>query len=75
MRRATVVFFLIYLVALTYPGYVLFRSPDPRILGFPLSFAWAILWVLLGWAMLTILYFTERSNASHSHQERDEPTL
>ncbi len=60
IRRLTLVFFLVYLAALTFPGYFPFRHPTPLILGLPLSLVWVILWVLLGWGMLTLLYFVER---------------
>ncbi len=62
IRWLTLVFFVVYLAALTYPGYLPFRHPTPMILGLPLSLAWVILWVLLGWGMLTLLYFVERQN-------------
>ncbi len=60
VRRLTLVFFVVYLIALTYPGYLPFRHPTPMILGLPLSLVWVILWVLLGWGMLTLLYLVDR---------------
>ncbi len=60
MRRLTIAFFVVYLVALTFPGYLPFSEPRPFVLGLPLSFAWVILWVILGWAVLAALYFVER---------------
>ena len=41
---------------LVWPGYTLFASPTPLILGFPLSFAWVILGTVIGFVSLYILY-------------------
>ncbi len=60
MRRLTLAFFVVYLAALTFPGYLPFSQPRPFVLGLPLSLAWVILWVFLGWAVLIGLYFVEQ---------------
>ena len=60
MWRLMLVFFLLYLVALTYPGYVPFSGLDPFVFGLPFSFVWVILWVVLGWALLVGLYMADR---------------
>lgn len=60
MRRLTLIFFLLYLAALTWPGYLPFNRVDPPILGLPFSFAWVVLWVILGWVMLACLYLADR---------------
>lgn len=60
MKRLAFAFFVAYLVALIYPGYTLFNDPARRILGFPLSFAWVILWVVLGWVVLVAVHLFDR---------------
>ncbi|CAN5541402.1 hypothetical protein BH24GEM3_BH24GEM3_24570 [soil metagenome] len=60
IRWLTLIFFVVYLAALTYPAYLPFRHPTPMILGLPLSLVWVIFWVLLGWGMLMLLYYVER---------------
>lgn len=44
---------------LVWPGYTLFSSPTPLILGFPLSFAWVIFGTILGFFSLFILYMVD----------------
>ena len=53
-------FFALYLVALTFPGYALFAHARPEIFGFPASFAWVILWVILGWVALAAKFRADR---------------
>jgi hypothetical protein len=60
MWRLTLIFFLLYLAALTYPGYLPFSGVKPFVLGLPFSFVWVILWVVLGWVMLVGQYMTDR---------------
>jgi hypothetical protein len=54
-------FFIIYFVALSYPAMQLFNRVEPFILGFPLSMAWVVLWVLLGWITLIVRYRADRA--------------
>ncbi len=60
MRWVTAVFFIVYVLALTFPGYALFNHIRPLVLGLPFSFFWVVLWVALGWAMLALLHHSER---------------
>ncbi len=48
-------------IFLLWPGYLLFSSMEPFILGVPLSFAWVILCTLVGFAALLALYLSDRS--------------
>ncbi|MEM1262973.1 MAG: hypothetical protein AAGH76_11300 [Pseudomonadota bacterium] len=59
IRRLAIGFFLVYLLAVTWPVATLFRSPKPLIIGIPLSMAWSIGWILLGWVMLLVLDWFE----------------
>ncbi len=58
--RALAFFFLLYLLALTFPVYGWFGGIEPRVLGLPFSFAWVILWVVLGWGALIATYARDR---------------
>ncbi len=55
IRRVTVAVFLLNLLAVTWPVLTFFRHADPRILGLPLSLAWPVGWIVIGWIMLLIL--------------------
>jgi uncharacterized protein YggT (Ycf19 family) len=58
--RPLLVFFLVYLAALTVPALQPFNRIEPQVLGLPLSFAWVILWVLLAWLALVLRYLADR---------------
>ncbi len=61
IRRLAIGFFLLNLLAVTWPGATLFRSAEPLVLGLPLSMAWPIAWILMGWIVLMLLdYFENR---------------
>ncbi len=59
MRRIAIGVFVLYVFAVTWPGATLFREASPRIFGLPLSMAWPILWILIGWLTLLALYHLE----------------
>jgi hypothetical protein len=58
--RYLLLFFLVYLLALTFPGILPFNRIEPFVLGLPFSFAWVILWVVLGWGALAWRYSVDR---------------
>jgi hypothetical protein len=62
--RLLAVFFLIYLVAVSYPGILPFNRIEPLVLGLPFSFVWMILWVVLGWVALLLRYRADRRSES-----------
>lgn len=69
LRRSRIVFVIVMLVtalAVVWPGHALFSSPKPLILGFPLSFAWVIFWVLVSFAAMSALYL---SDLNHEDEE------
>lgn len=55
IRRLAIGLFLLNLLAVTWPVLHLFRMPEPLVFGLPLSMAWPIAWILLGWIMLLVL--------------------
>lgn len=62
-RRLAVAVFVINLLAVTWPVITLFRAADPRFLGLPLSLAWPLAWIIIGWVTLLILdYFVRRED-------------
>lgn len=50
---------LITSLAIIWPGHAIFSSATPLIFGFPLSFAWIILWVIIGFAAMLGLYLSD----------------
>lgn len=60
IRRLAIGLFLLYALAVTWPVAALFGSAEPRIFGLPLSMAWPIAWILIGWIMLLVLDHFER---------------
>lgn len=61
IRRLAIGFFLVNVLAVTWPIITPFRSPEPLVFGLPLSMAWPIAWILLGWIMLLVLDHFENS--------------
>ena len=58
-RLIFIVVMLVTSVAIIWPGHAIFSSATPLILGFPLSFAWIILWVIIGFAAMLGLYHSD----------------
>jgi hypothetical protein len=55
IRRLAIGVFLLNVLAVTWPVASLFRSPEPLVFGLPLSMAWSIAWILIGFIMLLVL--------------------
>lgn len=71
LRTSRLIFITIIILialAIIWPGHALFSSATPLIFGFPLSFAWIILWVIIGFAALLGLYNSD----SHDDQVNGE---
>lgn len=49
-------------LALVWPIYPFFASIEPYVLGFPLSFAWVVLWLVVAFVALVLLYRTDRDD-------------
>lgn len=58
--RPLILFFVVYLAALTAPLVTPLRLIEPRVLGLPMAFAWVVLWVMLGWIALAWQYHADR---------------
>lgn len=61
-RRNRIIFVVVLLItslAVIWPGHAIFSSATPLTFGFPLSFAWIILWVIIGFAAMLGLYLTD----------------
>lgn len=54
-RRVMIGFFILYAVALTYPGILPFNRIEPLILGLPFTIFWGALWVALSFVVLVWL--------------------
>jgi hypothetical protein len=68
MRALATAFFVLFVVAVTWPGYVPFNRIAPSVLGLPLSFAWPAIWVVLG---CVVLFFLDRSETRAEDREED----
>ena len=62
MRRLAIGVFVLNLVAVIWPVLGLFRSPEPSVLGFPLSMAWPVLWIVISWVALLLLDYVEEES-------------
>ena len=59
IRRLAIGVFLLYLLAVTWPVATLFRSAEPLVFGLPLSMAWPIAWILIGFITLLVVDYFE----------------
>lgn len=66
-RRGAAVFFVLFVLAVTWPGMLLFNRIYPLILGLPLSMVWIALWVF---ASFFVLLAVDRIEASARRRER-----
>ena len=55
IRRLAIGVFLLYLLVVTWPVATLFRSSEPLVFGLPLSMAWPVAWILIGFMTLLVL--------------------
>jgi hypothetical protein len=62
IRRLAICVFLLNVLAVTWPVVALFRSPEPLVFGLPLSMAWPVAWVLIGFVMLLVLDHCEEKD-------------
>ena len=56
IHRLAIGVFLLNLLAVTWPLLAWCRSPEPLVLGLPMSMAWPIAWIIIGWIMLLVVY-------------------
>ena len=62
VRAATTIYFVLFLVFVTWPGFVPFNRPLPLVLGLPFNMAAIALWVGLGAVVLFVLDRSEERN-------------
>lgn len=55
MTRFAVAFFVLYALAVTWPGMIPFNRIRPFVLGLPFSLFWAALWIVLGLLVFVLL--------------------
>lgn len=48
-------FFLLFTVAMTWPGLIPFNRVEPMVLGLPFTMAWIALWVVLSFVVLILV--------------------
>lgn len=64
-RLNRIIFSIVMILAtlsVVWPGYPLFASPTPLVLGLPLSFAWIILWVVISFIAMLALHFSDNKD-------------
>lgn len=61
-RIAAVIFFVLYTLAVTWPGYAPFNRIRPLVFGLPFSMAWIAFWVAAG---AVVLFVLDRIEARH----------
>ena len=65
IRGGVILFFLLFIVAVTWPGMTLGNRIFPLILGLPTSMVWIACWVVLSFLVLVLLDIMEgRARAS-----------
>ena len=62
IRRLAIGVFLLYLLAVTWPGATLFRAAEPLVFGMPLSMVWPIAWIIVGWITLMVMEHFENTD-------------
>lgn len=61
-HRNYLLFFVIALVALIWPGLAIVSDPAPLVIGLPLPLAWIIAWLMLLFLVLIRLYRADTRN-------------
>jgi len=59
IHRLAIAFFVLNLFAVTWPVATWVAQPLPMIFGLPLSLAWSIAWIVLGFVVLAIVEWFE----------------
>ena len=69
IRRGAVIFFLLFVLAVTWPGMIPANRIEPLILGLPFSMAWIALWVALSFLVLLAVDRVEGSGGRRNGEE------
>lgn len=59
IRGGTILFFILFIAAVTWPGMGIGNRVFPLVLGLPFSMFWIALWVVLSFLVLVILDWAE----------------
>ena len=62
VRAAATIYFVLFLIFVTWPGFVPFNRPLPLVLGLPFNMAVIALWVGFGAVVLFVLDRSEERN-------------
>lgn len=71
VRTLAAVFFLLYAVALTWPGMLPANRIRPFVLGLPFSMFWAAAWIVGGMLVLWIVHRVEGGDDGHGSGGRE----
>lgn len=66
IRGGAILFFLLFVVAVTWPGMIAGNRIFPLVLGLPFSLVWIASWVLISFLVLVILDGAEARNREES---------
>ena len=55
VRRGAALFFLLFVLAVTWPGMLPFNRIHPMVLGLPFSMFWIALWVFCSFLVLLVV--------------------
>jgi hypothetical protein len=58
-RRGTILFFILFIIAMIWPGMMLGNRTFPLVVGLPFSMAWIGCWVILSFFVLVFLDWAE----------------
>lgn len=72
VRRGAALFFLLFALAVTWPGMLPFNRFRPTILGLPFSMAWIAMWVLLSFLVFLVVDRVESRSRDNTEAEGAE---
>lgn len=62
VRRGTTLFFLLFVLAVTWPGMLPFNRIHPLVAGLPFSMFWISLWVIASFLVMLVVDQVEGRN-------------
>ena len=74
-RRAFLIIMIFVQLSIIWPGFALMSAAEPLFFGLPLSFAWLIAMLLLGFAALLMLYFGDNRREGAAVSSDDAPSI
>jgi len=55
VRKGAAIFFILFALAVTWPGMIPFNRIEPLVLGLPFSMFWIAIWILLSFFVLLVV--------------------